>query len=335
MRTKLILLNIAIPFILSSQTKTGYYINWNVDHTERSVKPSVNISQKDSKIINSYFVEFDEKDRFTEVKYYYSGSPSIHSSYGAFHMKRVYTENHFDDTFYNENNERVANNEGAFTIRYHLNEDGFWYKKEVLDSNSDLVDIKGVHSLPACISLISRDSLNRIHTEVRINTQNDTVPDINGFKMVHFGFNKDGYIKYRKQLDEQGRLINGSLGYAQVNFQCNENGVFYDEEFLDVDGRLTIHPRILAAKLNFRNFDKYGKYRYIHYIDENGYPHEDRSYVEIEYHENTSIRRGVFYDRKGLKTEDPRGIAEFIFRYSEDGKLLERVNFNLSGAAIK
>ena len=58
-------------------------------------------------------------------------------------------------------------------------------------------------------------------------------------------------------------------------------------------------------------------------------------YVTKPHTNNTSIKRGVFYDRIGVKTEDPRGIAEFVFKYTSDGEFLERVNFNLSGEEIK
>lgn len=335
---KIIAFSYLLLFLSSStlgQDMSGYYINWNVDHTERGIIPSIPVSREDAKIINCYFVSFNEKNQLKDVKFYYNGSPSLYSSFGAFHMSRTYQTNMFEDHFFDESGNRIKNDEGVYRILYHLNNDGYWIRKEYFDENNNLIDIKGSHSQKAAVSISTRDTDNRLISEVRLNNVGDTIPDINGFKTVHFGYNKDDYISFRKFTDASGNLINGSLGYAQVNFQCNPNGNFYEEEFRDENYELVEHPRLLFARVNFREFNKYGKYKKIYYIDEAGYPDEDRAYLALDYNSNMTINKGVFYDRNGEKTEDPRGIASFEFKYTEEGKLLRRINFNLEGEEIE
>lgn len=323
------------PISLLAQNKSGHYIDWNVDYTERIVKPAIPISPQEARVVNSYLVSFDKENRFTSVKYFFAGKPSEYASYGAFQMTRNYFEGRNEDSFKNEKNEPVENREGVFKIVYHLDEQGYWFRKEHFNIDGELVDIRGPHSEAAAISLITRDAKHRLETELRLNSEKDTVPDINGFKFVHFGYNKDGYITYRKLVDEQGNLKNGPLGYAQVNFQCNENGSFFEEEFRDENYNLRTHPILLFARVNFRNFNRYGKYQFIYYMDDNGYPDADRAWAEMEYDENMSRKKGTFFDRRGEKTEDPRGIAQSMFNYAPDGKPLGRVNYNLQGERIE
>lgn len=322
------------PLFLPAQNQSDYYINWNVDYTERLVKPSIPISRQEAATVNCYQVSFDEENRFAEVKYFFAGKPSPYASYGAYRMVRNYFPNRFEDTFRNEKNEAVENREGAFKIVYHLNEQGYWIKKEHFNRKGELVDVKGPHAKAAAISLVTRDAENRLATELRLSTERDTVPDINGFPLVHFGFNEDGYISYRKLVDGEGNLENGPLGYAQVNFQCEANGNFYEEEFRDENYRLTTHPILLFARVNFRQFNPYGKYQFIYYMDEKGYPDADRAWAKMEYNANLSLIKGTFYDREGKKTEDARGIAESRFTYASDGKPLGRVNYNLQGEQL-
>ncbi len=238
------------PISLLAQNKSGYYIDWNVDYTERIVKPAIPISQQEARVVNSYLVSFDEENRFTNVKYFYKGKPSQYASYGAFQLTRNYLEDRNEDSFKNEQGEPDENREGVFKIVYHLNAQGYWVKKEHFNIKDELVDVRGPHSEAAAISLITRDASHRLETELRLNSEEDTVPDINGFKFVHFGFNNDGYITYRKFVDEQGNLKNGPLGYAQVNFQCNENGSFFEEEFRDESYNLKTHPILLLSLIH-------------------------------------------------------------------------------------
>ena len=82
----LALLLIFIPSLLMSQTVDGYYMDWNRDHTGRTIKPMIPLSEQDSKIVNCYYVEFDEQKRFKSVKYFFSGKASEYSNFGAHEM---------------------------------------------------------------------------------------------------------------------------------------------------------------------------------------------------------------------------------------------------------
>ena len=55
-----------------------YYINWNVDHTQIGVRPSIAITEEEARIKNCYSVIFDKKNRFRTVKYYHEGNNLIY-----------------------------------------------------------------------------------------------------------------------------------------------------------------------------------------------------------------------------------------------------------------
>ncbi len=79
-----------LPILVFSQEQSGYYVNWNVDHTERKVKPSIPISEQEAETVNCYLVKFNKKGRLSNVTYYFSGKKSNHGNYGAFQLLRVY-----------------------------------------------------------------------------------------------------------------------------------------------------------------------------------------------------------------------------------------------------
>lgn len=326
---------VGFVFLLSYFNSTGqisgYYINWNVDHTQRAVKPSIPIDSLYLSTVDHYQVIFDTSGRFKTAKFFHNGTPSKHSGYGAFQIERIYSPEKFEEIFKNANGERVNDSEGTYIIRYFTDEHGYWIRKEYYDENDQLLDIKGSHNETAAISIISRDSLNRMATEVRLNTNLDTIPDINGFKKVHYGFNSDGFLAYRKQLNEQGKLSNGSLGYAIAKFQCTQNGIFFDEEFRDENHKLVVHPTLKFAKVNFREFDQFGKFRRIYFIDENGYPDESRAYAEIEHYPDSNIKSVNYFNCKGEQTMDYRGIAKIKFHYDLEGKRLKPSFYDIEG----
>lgn len=83
---------IFIPELLICQSLDGFYMNWNRDHTGRTIKPMIPVSDEDAKIVNCYYVEFDENKKFISVKYFNSGNPSKYSNYGSHELLREYTD---------------------------------------------------------------------------------------------------------------------------------------------------------------------------------------------------------------------------------------------------
>ena len=52
---------------------------------------------------------------------------------------------------------------------------------------------------------------------------------------------------------------------------------------LDENGNLFLHPRFDLAKINWREFNKYGKPSRIYYMNTLGYPHEQRAYGKFSF----------------------------------------------------
>ena len=112
---------VLLPIIVYSQEKSGYYINWDINHAETSVNPSIPISKEEAKTINSYLVEFDDLNRLVSVKYFFSGNPSNHSNFGAFELVREYHSDYFTEKYKNTNGEFVKNSSKIDEKKYHLN----------------------------------------------------------------------------------------------------------------------------------------------------------------------------------------------------------------------
>ncbi|WP_157491226.1 hypothetical protein [Flammeovirga sp. SJP92] len=324
----LFLLIFLLPFVTYAQEKSGYYINWDMNHAETSVKPSIPISNEEAKTINCYYVEFDNDNRLVSVKYYFSGQPSNHSNFGAFELVREYHSDYVIEKYKNTEGKWVENSSKIHEKKYYLNSDGYWIKKENYHNGKLLPE--GV-----AFSKVTRNEKNEMATEIQFSAQGDTIPDGNGFKIVHFLYNKDGLTLYRQNRDEKGKIINGSQGYATVIFQFDQNGMFFEEQFLDENNDLFLHPRFDLAKINWRAFNKYGKPSRIYYMDGLGYPHEKRAYGVIEYRLNMTRESITYYDRYGERTTDGNGVGKSIYNYDTNGKYLGKTDFDLENKLIE
>lgn len=303
-------------------------MHWDIDHTERTVKPSIEITEEESKVVNCYLVNFDEQMNLISVKFYFSGQASDYGNYGAHEMVRTYHQGYIEESYKNISGEIISNSSDISKRVYTLNKNGYWVKKENYMGES--LDTIGVAK-----SIVTRNSKQEIATEVQYNIEGDTIPDGNGFKIVHFDYNEDGLTLYRQNRTRSGKVINGTQNYATVIFQFDQNGNFFEEQFLDEKGKLFLHPRFDLAKINWRGFNKYGKPSVIYYIDENGYPHSDKASSRIFYRPNMTRERIVYYDRIGEKTEDRNGIASSTYNYDSNGKYLGRSNYDLNNKLIE
>lgn len=324
-----IYLIIFLPFVTYSQEKSGYYINWDINHAETSVNPSIPISNEEAKTINCYFVEFDNKNGLISVKYFFSGKPSNYSNFGAFELVREYHSGYLIEKYKNIKGEFVENSSKIHEKKYYLNSEGYWIKKENYNNSGELI-LDGV-----AISMVTRNKKNEIATEIQLSATGDTIPDGNGFRIVHFLYNKDGLTLHRQNKNEKGKIVNGRQGYATVIFQFDQNGMFFEEQFLDENNNLFLHPRFDLAKINWREFNKYGKPLRIYYMNSLGYPHEKRAYGIINYRPNMTRESITYYDRYGERTADGNGIAMSVYNYDSDGKYLGKTNFDIENNLIE
>ncbi|WP_191859543.1 hypothetical protein [Hanstruepera ponticola] len=325
---KIILLITCLSIQLIYAQQSGYYMNWNIDHTERSVKPSIKISEDELQNMYGYYVEFDNHDRLQSVKFFFEGKKSNHGNYGTHELERFYFDDHFIEKYKNTKGEYVSISGGIDERKYLLNTYGYWIKKENY-SKGNLVT-EGV-----AYSKVTRNIKNELATEIQFSVTNDTIPDGNGFPIVNFAYDQNGLTLYRQNLAINGKVVNGENGYAAVIFQFNQDGMFFEEQFLDEKGNLFLHPRFDLAKINWRAFNKYGKPARIYYMNVLGYPHEQRAYGKITYRPNMTRESITFYNRIGEKTVDRNGIAKSVYNYNADGKFLGRTNYNFNGEKIK
>jgi hypothetical protein len=316
-----------VQFVLTAQNNSNYYMSWNINHAENKITPSIPITKEEAKVVNCYLVTFDYKQRLINVKYFFSGKPSNYGDYGAFEMIRNYYNGYYTETFKNTEGQFIVNSNNISLKKYYLNKKGYWVKKE--NYNNHKLMEQGV-----AVSKVTRNKNNEIATEIQFSAVGDTIPDGNGFAIVHFTYNNDGLMLSRQNKNKKGNVINGTRDYATVLFQFDQNGMFFEEQFLDENNRLFLHPAFDLAKINWRSFNKYGKPSIIYYIDIDGYPHRERAYGKIEYRSNMTRKSITYYDRIGEKTEDQNGIAMSVYNYNSDGKYLGKTNFNLKNEVV-
>ena len=326
----LLAIAILVSIKIYGQDESGYYLDWNSDHTQRMVKPTIKLNDEESKLINCYKVTFDKDGRLQTVEYFVSGEKSSNSNFGAYLLERKYYDHHYEEFFRNKKKERVSNENGIWYHKYHLNEDGFWTKKENYDTQGELLNQYGV-----AIYKVYRDHQNRRLTEIRFNANLDTIPDPNGFKVTHFTYNQDGFISSRQNKNQKGALENGKYGYAKVVFHMDQNGQFYGEEFIDSNGDLANNSSLGYAKVDMRDFNKYGKNKRFYFTDESGYPSKEKAMGIVTYHDNMSRNEVVYYDRYGNQTRDVTVRARSKYIYDENGEYVKRENYNFEGQLIK
>ena len=326
----LLALSILLSLKLYCQDVSGYYMNWNSDHTQSKVKPSIKLNDDEATLINCYKVTFDNLGRLKTVEYFVNGKKSSNSNYGAHILEVNYYSSYYEEIFRNKKNERVTNKNGIWSHKYSLNEFGYWVTKENYDKEGNLVDQYGVAKFK-----VYRDHQNRRACEIRYNSNLDTIPDPNGFKITHFTYNQDGYISSRQNINQTGDLINGKYGYAKVVFHMDQNGQFYGEEFVDNRGKLTNSSSLGYAKIDMRDFNSYGKNKRYYFTDESGYPSKEKAMGVISYHDNMSINEVLYYDRYGNQTKDTGIRAKSKYVYDENGEFIKRLNYNFKGELIK
>jgi len=332
MNTKSIIisaLSMCLSLSLFSQSESGWYMNWNRDHTERTVKPTIKLDKEESKIMNCYRVSFNEDGKLGKVEFFASGKKSPNSDFGAHILELEYHTGYYEEIYKNVEDERVANSNGVWLTKFYLNEDGYWTRMEYYDREDKLVNQYGV-----AVSKVQRDYMNRMISEIQLDSNFDTIPDVNDFKVPHFTFNEDGYMSSRQNRNENGQLVNGKYGYAKVVFHLDHNGLFYGEEFIDSQGNL-INSHLGYAKIDFRDFNKYGKNKRQYFTDESGYASEGKAMGVITYNENMTRDEILYYDRVGEPTEDFKGRYRIKYIYDDNGRLIKREYYNLSGELVE
>ena len=313
-----------------SQDQSGYYMNWNVDHTQRIIKPTIKLNAEEAKSINCYKVTFNDDGRLKMVEYFVSGKKSDHSNYGAHILEVTYASGYYEETFRNKEKVRVLNKNGIWLHKYILNEEGYWIKKVHHDKEGNLKDQYGV-----AMYKVHRDDQNRRQTEIRFNSNLDTIPDPNGFKVTHFTYNKDGFITSRHNRNLRGGLENGKYGYAKVIFHMDQNGQFYGEEFVDEQGHLRNSSSLGYAKIDMRDFNKYGKNKRFYFTDESGYPSKEKAMGVITYHDNMTKDKVLYFDKYGNTTKDVKVRVTSKYIYDDNGAFIRRENYNCNGELIQ
>lgn len=308
------------------KTRDGFYINWNIDRTQKVIKPSLPISVEEAQTISCYFVKFDDQNRVTSVKYFSSGKPSNDGSYGAFELNRVYKDKITHVTFKNTEGQAVLNTSGTGVIKYHLNETGHWMRKEYFDLNDKMIEANGVAKIE-----VTRNNKNELNSWISYNLKKDTVANTNGIKKTYYVFDEQGQTAFIQNLDTNGNLKNGSLGVAELAYSHDENGTLLSREFRDENHNRVMHPTVNYSRVEYREFNKYGFPKRFYTIDEKGYPIE---HGIIEYNENMSRKKITYYNRQSEPTESDEGYAYIIYQYNYQGEFVKAKRFNLAGEEI-
>lgn len=308
------------------RTKDGFYLNWNIDRTYKEIKPSLPISEDEAKIVNCYFVKYDDQNRVASVKYFLSGKPSNDGNFGAFEMNRTYEDEIIIVRFKNTEGQTILNTSGTGVIKYHLNETGHWTRKEYFDLNNRMIEPNGVAKVE-----VTRNNENEVISWVRYDLKKDTVPYFNGIKKTHYIFDERGQIAFAQNLNSNGNLKNGPQDVAEVAYSFDENGTLLSREFRDENHKPILHPIVKYSRLEFREFNKYGIPKRIYSFDEKGFP---IGCGVIEYNSNMTRKKLTFYNRYGEPADSPFDYAYIIYQYDDEGKFVEVRRLNLAGQIL-
>jgi len=305
------------------KTRDGFYINWNIDRTQKEIRPSIPISAEEAKVLNCYFVKFDDQNRVISVKYFLSGRPSNDSGFGAFELNRVYKDKITEVRFKNTEGQSVLNSSGTGVIKYHLNQTGHWMKKEYFDLNGQMIEASGAASIE-----VTRNNQNELASWIRYDLKHDPVTNTNGMEKTYYIFDEQGQTAFVQNLDSNGKLKNGSLGVAELAYSHDENGTLLSRQFRDENQKPVMHPTVMYSTLEFREFNKYGFPKRFYTIDEKGYP---IGHGIIEYNSNMTRKKLTFYNSESEPAEASSGYAYIIYQYDDQGEFVEAKRFNLAG----
>ena len=131
-------------FAASAQYQSGYYMDWNVDHTERVVKPAIPISKEEAQTIRCYYVAFDKENKLASVRYFFNGKPSKFSNFGSHQIVWTYSADRYTEKFKNIEVQWTANSSATFKRVYYLNKKGYWTKREYFDKKGEKIAVRGV-----------------------------------------------------------------------------------------------------------------------------------------------------------------------------------------------
>ncbi|MFK7978947.1 MAG: nuclear transport factor 2 family protein [Saprospiraceae bacterium] len=308
------------------KTRDGFYINWNIDSTQKGIKPSLPISAEEAKIVNCYYVKFDDQNRVISVKYFLSGKPSDDSGFGAFELNRIYEDKIIEVRFKNTEGQSVLNTSGVGVIKYHLNETGHWMSKEYFDLNDKMIEANGIATIE-----VTRNNKNELNSWIRYDLKKDTVANSNGIKKTYYLFDEQGQTAFTQNLDANGNLKNGALGVAELAYSFDKNGTLLSRAFRDENHKLVMHPTVKYSRLEFREFNKYGNPKRIYSLDEKGYP---IGCGVIAYNSNMTRKKLTFYNRYSEPADSPFGYAYIIYQYDDQGAFVKAQRFNLAGEEI-
>lgn len=322
-----------VACVQAQNTQSGYYIRWNIDHTKRTIKPAIRLSEAEAKKVNCYQVIFNKQGKLQQVRYFFGGTASPYSNFGAHELVREYQQKTFTERFKNTQGQWVTNSSGVYKRIYQLNAAGYWIARTCVDKNGKAIAERGIAKL-----VLLRNSQHQRIRDTQYDLKGNIVPDGNGFDYPHFAFTKEGLALYRQNRDKNGKVINGSRGYATVHFLFDENGNFIDEEFRNAKGELFVPKGINGihyARVNYRELDKYGKAKRAYFMDTQGRPCKNKTFAIMSYHPNLSRKDITYYNHLGKKAETPKGYAYSVLNYAKDGKFLGRENYDLQGKRVK
>lgn len=314
----------------AQKTTSGYYIRWNIDHTKRTIKPAIRLTEAEAKKVTCYQVIFDKQGKLKQVRYFFGGTASPYSNFGAHELVREYQQKTFTERFKNIQGQWVTNSRGVYKRIYRLNAAGYWIERTCVDKNGKAVAERGVAKL-----VLLRNSQHQRIKDTQYDLKGKIVPDINGFDHPHFAFTKEGLALYRQNRDKNGKVINGKQGYATVHFLFDENGNFIHEEFRNAKGELFVPTDVHFAQINYRELDKYGKAKRAYFMDAQGRPCKNKTFAIMNHHPNLSLKDITYYNHLGKKAETQKGYAYSVLNYAKDGKFLGRENYDLQGKRVK
>ncbi len=265
------------------------------------------------------------------VCYFTFSQPSNASNFGAHCMRFTYTPVGITRSYFNTENQQIANGNGVYQEQYVMRQQRFAEIKRHLDQGGELTEDKsGVAEYR-----YKRDQKGRRISELRLDIEAKVVPEHNGFYEARFAFDTNDYATYRKGYDEKGNIMQGPKGYATAYFWFDDNGAFLKEEFRDAQDNMVLGPTGDYARIEYDEIDRFGNWHKVKFFDEYGKPSNKSAALGVANYYDFNRRKSIaFFDVKMRPATNGRGVAQYIYVYDSDKEFIKREAYSLKGEII-
>jgi hypothetical protein len=314
----------------AADNSATYYLKWDTDHTERSIRPEYKISAGEIRNHPAYQIALDAHNRPVSIKFFLYGTPSDGSSFGAHEMRFTYTSAAIHRHYFRVDGTQVRSAADIYQETYPIGSDSHYTARLHYDENGNrITDRYGVFEY----RILKRDKRGRRTIIRHMDRDGQVIPDrFNKFLETRFTFDKNDRVTRRISYDLDGKPALGEQGYHIAFFQFDALGNFLKEEFLDLSGQLVIPSDITFAKIEFLKHDQFGRIGEIRYYDATNKLRQQLPAIsKLTYDSKGRLTKRSYHHPNMDLTNNDSGAAIYHYSYTKDSNVRSRKAYDADG----